>query len=125
MQERNIKANTITYFSIRRSESERGNLSLPYSAAGIVKYILNNPIENTTNTAIAAANSHLDNGNFPSLYLLPVGDSDNKPKFISSSLVVSTTKPLGAAIDDNNNDAGNDDEREWVRVTLFLIHLNL
>lgn len=117
----------ILSLSIRRSERERGNLSFPYSAAGIVKYIENNPTVNTTNTPKAAANSHLDNGNFPSLYLLPVGESSApgvKPKFISSSLVsnrpVSTTKLLGAAID-NNNDAGDDDERD----TLFFIHLNL
>lgn len=126
-QERKHKSKTIAYLSIRRSERERGNLSFPYSAAGIVRYIENNPIENTINTPKAAANSHLDNGNFPSLYLLPVGESStpgDKPKFISSSLAsnrpVSTTKLLGTAID-NNNDAGDDDERD----TLFFIHLNL
>lgn len=77
-----------TYLRMRRSEMDRGNLSWPNSADGIVWYIKNKPIRKTKKTAKTTVNSYLVRGNLlselkPNGFLLLVGESSP----ISTSLI--------------------------------------
>lgn len=97
------RVNLKTYLSNRRSAIVLGTFSFPYSAAGIVKYMQNKPVEKITKTPKAATNSHRFNGTFPSNFapigFFVVGESSAFSSSIFNRLV-SISKLLGAAIDD-------------------------